>query len=273
MLQRVVRQRRRLALVALLGLIEGLVEVLGSLPGAGWHSPALFALVNLALAGLLVCAVPTHRALAEKIAFGGLVGSVAALGFEGAVATVIDIGLAALVPLAWWALEGLVARALAHPVPIAYSSARIVRLAPETALARLLPEPGERHWNPLVARIAEGTGGTRVLHYHADGPLADLVGRIEPEARRPGLLRYRSQLTPRVMERSEPQGPMPAVTEVRAEPDPLGCRLEMTERQSAMPLYFATLGWLDDLVGDSLDQFAAVMEGRPDHSVKAADAG
>jgi len=135
----------------------------------------------------------------------------------------------------------------------------------EAATALYLPHATESPWDPTIERIT-GEGPGRFRHHYADpGPLQGLSVEIEVVERHPTGGRFRT------VAQGEDAAPARSETPVEAAPHASGTRLTVTERAEDFPAATLLAAWLDDMMADHLDRFAAYAEGRPDMTVGGAD--
>lgn len=239
MLHRIWRQRRRLAL--------GFVGVgLGTVAGGSLWLMGMF----LGLFVVLVVWAPGQRAWVERLAL--LWPLVCLLQVPGLlVPSVLVLGSLAL---------GGIARLLDARVPLRrYLGAQAtveIDCAPAALWDRLCPQPWMKSIDPLLARVEEAEGGLLRLGYLNGAEQLIEIMEISPPNH------WQTRTVP------QPGETQIAVTAQMLEPCAKGTRLTVIEALWATPVMTALTLWLDDYLADHLDRIAALVEGRPDPSIK-----
>jgi hypothetical protein len=128
------------------------------------------------------------------------------------------------------------------------------------------PVPGAAFWDPSVEAIELGHGndGLRLKHRRPDG--STFIQDLQ-------LLDVAPLRTLKVRDRSLPEadagGPV-AVTAFTFAGDREHCRLLLVEGEWNRPLWKSISLWLDDYLADYVDHMAALIDRRPDPSLRGA---
>ncbi|MEM6679762.1 MAG: hypothetical protein AAF675_18010 [Pseudomonadota bacterium] len=269
-LRRIWRQRRRLAIVALLC---GLCWVIS---GGGGGPLGLVAVMTAcaAAAAAWVGVMPAWRGITSGMAIGFLIViSLGAVGLSlGSTGTVIA-GL--VLGLALGALRALIMVSLPlGKLSQSVSGRGVVPFPPEKALALLTNDEGlgeTAFWHPHVQRIERdpATPGLSKLIYGDPGCEPHSEVEVRLLERHPGEM---IRVAVRALGEDMKAVDGGAVTEAtfRASPHPEGALVTITERNT-LPSALILGMWVDDAPGDYIDFFRANAAGQPDPSFVAAD--
>lgn len=239
MLERLVRQRRRV----ILGAVAALVAIPLGLPD--------FVILQVTLLGLvLILFYPRGRFLFDY--------ALAALMVTHA----LHLPKPAVLIL-FWGLFGLlvlnqrVGQRLVLPWPWTATRRRDIAAAPETVFGFLDLDPDRPPRDPAIVKVTPHTDGLLKIQF-ANGchNLAQVSQRI------PGRTLH--------LVFDGVEFPMRSAESVEIEATAKGCRVTLRQTLTGVPVMMAAIQWLDDSVGDALDRLAALAEGRRDRSVTGA---
>lgn len=156
------------------------------------------------------------------------------------------------------------------PGRVRFRAERVIARPPDALWRALALEPGTEHWDPAVVAVrAGGDGWLELVPAEADVALPPgTAERVLEET--PG-----QRLSLRRMPRPD-RPDRPVTVEERIAVAPLGARaagggseVTLERRWGPVPLLTAARLWLEDQAGDTLDDLAAIVEGRPNWSLSA----
>ncbi|MEM7500209.1 MAG: hypothetical protein AAF371_19775 [Pseudomonadota bacterium] len=269
LLERAWRQRRRIALVALLSGLAWMVATGGGDPLFLLGVMAASAVASALWIGIM----PAGRGMASGFALGFLLTAIVdatllGLGTSGFYVMAIILGL----------VLGLFRSLIMVSLPLgkltqAVSGRAAVAMPPAEALELLVNDEGagdEPKWHPEVDRIErDQSEPTRVRLYMKsvageEAGIAD-VTILEHV---PGK-RYRASVR-NVGAGKDIDGGAVTHATFEAAPHPRGALITISE-ENTLPAALILAMWIDDAPGDYAARFAAIVEDRPDHSFFTAD--
>ncbi|MEO1494751.1 MAG: hypothetical protein AAFV19_21605 [Pseudomonadota bacterium] len=252
------RQRRRILLATTLAGVGGVCVA-----GNDWQVPVATALLASALMAITVVLAPGLRWFVLKMAM------VFALCSTVYAATGVRLDILAPVGVFGLMLVPSQHRWLDH-----YTMPWIHRALASVEIARSVdavwqvvrPVPGAPHWDPSVAEVRLGAepDGLMLKRRLPDGSLVDQPLQLLDVA----PLRY-LKIRDRSLSEAGEDGAV-TVTAFRFSGDRETCRLVLIEATWRRPLWTAFSLWLDDYLADHADHMAALIEGRPDPSLRGA---
>lgn len=263
------RQRRRLALCALLGgAAGGLIAGSGIGPG-GWQAGATAGLAGAAamsaLTALVVLLAPGWRWGVLELAVLAFLDALAVrLGAPAGAATAAALIALFLVPSQIAALDRI-----RLPVILTARDERHIAVAVGRLWRALVPHVTGKHWDPHVRQVALGPEpGMFVYEYRAlGGEPGETVTVLVFDLDEGRHFKTRDFAAP------DPGGRPVTVTSHVMEPEGAGARLTVMEASWRQGLWTAFALWLDDYLGDHVDRLAAQIESRSDRSVRGAMLG
>lgn len=262
MLSRLLRQRRRIIILALAAALACALRFgpgLSSVVGMG---------LGIGLATVIVLAMPLQRRIIECMALS--LPLVALMPVHN-VATPIAMG--ALMMIFHILLYGCWSDKTPLRLGLISRRCSSVQALPQTIWQAMVPGEGtaEQHWtgtmidfmhdptNPMVVccRTASDTG-------IPDEALVTFKERVPFERCTFTLNRATEDLGPNALDE--------AVYKIKiTEGAPRRCTIESEMRYAALPLRLALSRWFDDEMGDEWDSFAATLACKRDWSMRAAD--
>lgn len=270
------RERRRLALVAVLLFLAARLSGVGGAPALPFAGPLGSVPVASGLLALWILALPRWRVLAETAALASLVYAGFSRSWPGSVfahhAGTSDWLLAGL---AWAGLAGIVWVAIhgggTAPWPVLRDVRLKARAGSRIDIRRLwhglvpTPEHAQDYADPEVTAIAYAgpDGATIRLQHRAPGEAPRETERRVLDLEAPFRIRFRELVPP-----AGPRAPVAADCVEFFLVD-LGHRrlLLLAEDFSEIPLGQLVTGWLDDTLGRRLDAQLAAVEARDETAV------
>ncbi|MGF1503138.1 MAG: hypothetical protein ACFBSD_15120 [Paracoccaceae bacterium] len=269
--QRGWRQRRRILAVA------GVLGIAGLLAGEGVVGLLLYGRLGGVAPGLVVGLAPARRRFADKIAVALLAGVIVDGAFDAVLGIGPTVTLVTILALgAIFLFEAELFNIAAGAGPTVFRARRVVRLPRDRVWHLLVAQAGEP-WEPAVASIdiQQGPAGERLRRgvYREGGPMGGFVRyerTVEEDPQRYHLSEawFEHPLMPEA-----DLSDMQAATGTVLDEIPEGTVVSLYEGVPSYGAYLRALAWLDDMMADHLDHFAAIAEERPDFSFKAADSG
>lgn len=259
MFARLVRQRRRLALSAVLGALAGAFsQPAAILPGA-----LIGLLLGLLLTALVLVVAPGFRWMALKalviyVLVAALSNILVPLS-DMKVMVIVGIVLFAVLPSQPWFLNHFRLQSLTKA-----RAERPIRVSAEELWDRLFPAETDTHWDPALAAIKHGTRPDLFLYlyvgkdYHSGEQIPVRVFDVEKG--------YHFKLRDLSLPDIDDGGPATITSHV-IEGDGSSSVLTIMQASWRLGAWSAFANWLDDHIGDHVDRIAAVLEDRQDWSV------
>ncbi|MEL7468590.1 MAG: hypothetical protein AAFN27_09045 [Pseudomonadota bacterium] len=261
MLERLWRQRRRLVLTFILCGLTGFILADGGVLASIANTVEL-GLLGVILTAAMLLALPDARWFVFKLAALAPVFALLALALPGALVLVLYAAAAIALPSHPWALDRI-------RLPIIFRARDEARIAlpKERVWDRVYPRETNEHWDPFLRSIRSGrSDDTFFLVYEALSRSGELQVPIRVFDVEPGVhFKTRDLSLPDAAE----GGPVTVTSHV-VESDGDGTSLILMEATWRPMLWTAFSQWLDDYLGDHVDRLAALLEGRPDWSLKGA---
>lgn len=233
---------------------------------AGAHWPGGAVGGALVLGGAAAAAAekaPEHRWQVLKLAVAALLAAlVLSLGVPGWAAALTGVLAFVFLP----AQPALFDR-LQLPFVARARAERRIALGAGQLWEALFPRETAEHWDPAIEQIRPASAPDVCVYVYrplGDAPRTQIPVRIfDVEPERHFKLRDLS------LPHARAGGPV-TVTSFVIEPDGAGSCLTVMEASWRQGLWSAFAFWLDDHLEDHVDSVAALLEGRPDQSVRGA---
>lgn len=252
------RQRRRIILTTAIAIVAGLVMF-----GMDWRGPVGLGLLFAVLTSIIVTYIPDLRWFIVKSA---IILTILAIIHSATDANPVFLLIAGLIgavvlPSQLYWLDDLRRRGIDR-AQVTIEISRSI----DTVWRAVRPVPGGPYWDPAVTRVSIGQDpdGLILTRRMPDGTDREIPLQLLDVA----PLRYL-----KVRDRSLPSvadgGPV-TVTAFRLDGDPEHCTLTIFEATWRAPVWLAIELWFDDYLADHADHMAALIEERPDPSLKGA---
>lgn len=221
-----------------------------------------FGVLGAALTAAVLIAAPEGRWFAFKIAVLAPVFALVTSILSNPLVLLLFAAAAITLPSHPWALDRF-------RLPLIFRARCQARINLPSAQVwdRVYPRETNEHWDPYLRGIRSGrSDDTFFLVYEAMSRSGELQVPIKVFDVDPGVhFKTRDLSLPDAAE----GGPVTVTSHV-VEPDGDATSLTLMEATWRPMLWTALSQWLDDYLGDHLDRLSALLEGRPDWSLKGA---